>query len=276
MTNTVASTNLANFFRAAANTTTRERIFFNRLSFDLTIAAARAGYHLHLYEPDVDRDGFDIVVEDSDSTRQIQTKAVLSGVGTNRWNITAGLLRPSSLDSVTYGWSLVEGGRAGGIVLIEIDASADKGQVAYSYTDYEILIAIAYGYLFETSTSKRGKAAVTARQDAAKALKEVWEVERNEKVSLSRRLFVRLTDPDQLLGLIGMASNWDGFDRYHVKKAFVEGVDIDDAGKLVSPTNDTVAALKVHIDALVKAQPEALSARGSTIFKTFDCDIGKG
>lgn len=276
MTNTVASKNLANFFRAAANTTTRERIFFNRLSFDLKIAAARAGYHLHLYEPDVDRDGFDIVVEDSNTTRQIQTKAVLSGVGTNSWKITAGLLRASSLDSDTYGRNLVECGRAGAIVLIEIDASAEKGQVVYSYTDYDVLIAIANGYLFETRTSKRGRAALPARKEAAKALKEVWDVERNEKVSLSRRLFVRLADPDQLLGLIGMASNWDGFDRYYVKKAFVEGVEIDDTGKLTSPTNDTVAALKFHIDALVKAQPEAQSASRSTIFKTFDCDIGKG
>ncbi len=54
--------------------TTRERIFFNRLSFDLMIAAARVGYHLHIYEPNVDRDGFDIIVEDEDSTRQLQTR----------------------------------------------------------------------------------------------------------------------------------------------------------------------------------------------------------
>lgn len=50
MTAAKADDNLKKFFRESVNTTTRERIFFSRLSFDLKIAAARAGYHLHLYE----------------------------------------------------------------------------------------------------------------------------------------------------------------------------------------------------------------------------------
>lgn len=69
--------NLRSFFAAPDNSVTRERIFFSRLSFDLKIAAARADYHLHLYEPDVDRDGFDIIVEDEDGVGWYQTRLIL-------------------------------------------------------------------------------------------------------------------------------------------------------------------------------------------------------
>lgn len=275
MTTAQATNNLKKFFRAAVNTTTRERIFFSRLSFDLKIAAARAGYHLHLYEPDVDRDGFDIVVEDDDSTRQVQTKAVLSGVPTNSWRITAGLIRASAEDQDVYQISPVESGRGGGVVLIEIDASTDDGNVIYSYTDYEILVAIAEGYLLETPPAKRkrGKAATPARQEAAEVLEQVWRVDRHEKVALSRRLFVRLKTSDQLLALIGMGSIWNGFARFAVKAAYAGRVEVDADGKL-APGADIqhVAILWSHIQALVDAQsPDAGSTKGA-FFKTFEWD----
>lgn len=273
MTKSDASKNLRKFFQASVNSTTRERIFFSRLSFDLKIAAARAGYHLHIYEPDVDRDGFDIVVEDADSTRQVQTKAVLSSVQTSRWRITAGLLRAGAADQDVYHIAPVESGRAGGVVLIEIDANAEDGQVAYSYTDYEILTAIAQGYLLETpgSSKKRGKTAVPARQEATDVLGQIWQVRRHEKVTLSRRLFVRLTNPDQLLGMIGMSSNWNGFARFAVKQAYDASVEIEENGRLVPNSNvEAVSTLWHHIRDLVEAQPLDGKSNKGSIFKAFE------
>jgi hypothetical protein len=66
------------------------------------MAAARAGYHLHLYEPDVDRDGFGIVAEDEDTVGWYQTKAVLSSAGTAEWKISVGFLRPSQNFAEAY------------------------------------------------------------------------------------------------------------------------------------------------------------------------------
>lgn len=267
--------NLKKFFQAPINTTTRERIFFSRLSFDIKIAAARAGYHLHLYEPDVDRDGFDIVIEDEDSTRQVQTKAVLSGVPTNSWQITAGLLRASASDQDVYEISPVDGGRAGGVVLIEIDGKTEDGKVVYSYTDYEILTAIAEGYLLEEPpfSKKRGRVAMPARLEAAEVLKKVWTVDRGDKVTLSRRLFVRLNSTDQLLAMIGMRSNWIGFARFSVKQAVANGVEVDEHGKLVSGSSiEHVGVLWAHIHALVEAQPPDTRSSKGAVFRTFAWD----
>lgn len=265
--------NLEAFFKAPVNTTTRERIFFSRLSFDLKIAAARAGYHLHLYEPDVDRDGFDIVLEDEDTTRQVQTKAVLSSVGTSGWDITAGLLRASVEDQDVYQIAPVEAGRGGAVVLIEIDASDQQGKVTYSYTDYEILTAIAEGYLQATPPPPRpGPKPASAREEAQSVLQQLWRVERNSKVTLSRRLFVRLTNPDQLLGMIGMRSNWAGFGRFAVRDAISNRIEVDETGKLKAGSKIEIAAIvRHHLAALVDAQP-ADTAPNGTLFRAFQWD----
>jgi hypothetical protein len=58
---------LSEYFKDSANLVTRERIYFHKIAFDLELAAARKGYHLQLFEPEVDRDGFDIVLNDHTS-----------------------------------------------------------------------------------------------------------------------------------------------------------------------------------------------------------------
>src|SRR5579862_2551527 len=98
---------LRKFLNASSNTRTRERIFFHRLYYDLKIAAAARGYHLGLFEPDVDRDGFDIVLDDRDQARQFQLKSATKSSKTNGWNTTLRFLRPlSMLDIERMGFEL--------------------------------------------------------------------------------------------------------------------------------------------------------------------------
>jgi hypothetical protein len=59
------------FLEAKVNSVSRERIFHNKLFFDLKLAAARAGYHLSVFEPEVDRDAFDVFLDDGDNERRI-------------------------------------------------------------------------------------------------------------------------------------------------------------------------------------------------------------
>ena len=63
-----ARTQLKQFLNAPINSKTRERIFFNRLYFDIKLAAARRGYSLTVFEPEVDREGFDVVLDDADTS----------------------------------------------------------------------------------------------------------------------------------------------------------------------------------------------------------------
>jgi hypothetical protein len=196
--------NLRAFFADDANSVTRERIFFNRLSFDLKIAAARAGYHLHLYEPDVDRDGFDIVAEDGDSVFWYQTKAVLSDAKTTEWEISAGFLRPAMYCAEQYRFDPVEAGRGGGVILIEISSKSSEGLVTYRYTDFHILAAIAEGFLNERPYKGPGRPAKPARKAANDVISKLRTAKWKSKIKLTKQLFVMVDTPDHLLGLMGL------------------------------------------------------------------------
>lgn len=231
---------LRQFISNSLNQTTRERIFFNRLAFDLKIAAARIGYHMHLYEPDVDRDGFDIIVEDGETTRYLQLKAVLASADKNNWQISIDLLRPKPDVAELYGKAPVEGGRGGGVILIEINDEDENGDVTYSYTDFDILAAISQGYLIEKKLLKDGAERVTVdyTKQAARSLSRVWSAKRSETVDLLRRQFLRLADANGLLEVIGLRSKGyfdvkflrDGYGAYEIEPggAIKSPLDIDD------------------------------------------------
>ncbi|NKJ07903.1 MULTISPECIES: hypothetical protein [unclassified Rhizobium] len=261
------SKNLRKFFAEPKNQTTRERIFFNRLSFDLKIAAARNKYHLHLYEPDVDRDGFDIVVEDGDNTLWFQTKAVLSSAGTSTWEASTGLLRPNLMAAESYGFDPVEAGRGGGIILIEIDDSNTGGQVTYSYTDFDIIVAISEGFLIERPRRiQTGRPPAAARQVANEAIQALRVAKRDEKVSIPEKLFVRLKSPDDLLGVMGLHTQ-TGYGSFALRKAY-RRVIVEDGGNCFADTPvDETSLLHYHIGLLLAAQADSLPAN----INGFDC-----
>lgn len=261
--------NLRDFFAAPVNQTTRERIFFSRLSFDLKIAAARSGYHLHLYEPDVDRDGFDIVVEDEDVSRWFQTKAVLASAATASWDINAGLLWPTVDVGKKYFRDPVECGRGGGVILIEIDDTVHAGNVAYSYTDYDIITAIAEGFLTEQIAVKMGpgRPYKPARPEATQTLKLIHASDRDKKVCVSRKLFVEMSSADALLAAMGMRTD-DNYGIYTIRDSF-QRVVIDDAGNSAVNTDlGLISALDHHMATLAGYQPMATAAKPAR-FKPF-------
>jgi len=59
----------------------REALFNHKLLYDLKLVAARAGYHLSVYFPDVDHEGFDIILDDGDNLKKIQLKTVVKNSG---------------------------------------------------------------------------------------------------------------------------------------------------------------------------------------------------
>lgn len=259
--------NLRRFFAEPVNTVTRERIFFNRLSFDLKIAAARAGYHLHLYEPDVDRDGFDIVVEDQEGfVGWFQLKAVLRSAATASWETTAGFIRPQVELGDMLGLAPVECGRGGGVILIEIDDGTDKGDVVYSYTDFAILTAFAERYLLERpAEGKRGRGRPpTTRQVAASTvLASIAKGTRDDTISLPRAAFVELASPDALLPVMGLWNNSD-FARYGILQAYAAGVEVGGDGQGVVRDGESLVALgnlRHHVRGLVDVLGEAAGLR---------------
>lgn len=261
--------NLRTFFAESANSVTRERIFFNRLSFDLKIAAARAGYHLHLYEPDVDRDGFDIVAEDEDRVGWYQTKAVLSGAGTATWEVSAGFLRPALNCADAYGFAPVEAGRGGGVILIEISDQTTDGQVSYRYTDFDILVAIAEGFLIERPYMGRGRPAKPAREEAGEVMALLREEDRGAKVALPKKAFVTVATPDNLLGVMGLRSE-AAYGMYAIRNAYGRvTISADGSSGPDAPLSE-VSTLHYNMGLLCNAQPVAKKGRKDTLFDQFE------
>jgi hypothetical protein len=247
---------LRKFISASLNQTTRERIFFNRLAFDLKIAAARVGYHMHLYEPDVDRDGFDIIVEDGETTRYLQLKAVLSSADKNDWDIVIDLLRPRPETVQLYGKAPVEGGRGGGVILIEINDEDEDGNVTYSYTDFDMIAAIAQGYLVETKPSSEPTMRVVEgyKASAQRKLDAMWDQSRNKRVKLNLRHFVRLKDANALLEVIGLRSK-GYFNTTYLREAY--GLyNISSEGAIETPfaMDGNAVALFAHLRRLIELQ----------------------
>lgn len=259
--------NLRNFFADPKNQTTRERIFYSRLAFDLKIAAARAGYHLHLYEPDVDRDGFDIVAEDEDYTGWYQTKAVLSSADTSAWEIVAGLLWPDMHTANSYGFAPAEAGRGGGVILIEIADETQDGAVIYSYTDFDIITCIAEGFLIERPWKGPGKPAKPAREEAANAIVAIKKADREKKVSIPKKLFIRVNHADDLLAIMRLRSDSD-FSISSARAAYGQ-VQVDPNGSSIAgaPVSET-STLHFHMSVLCKLQPDKSFSK-TTLFDPF-------
>jgi hypothetical protein len=74
---------LAEFFADRHNNVSREKMFFNRLYFDLKLAAAHSNCALSIFAPEVGRDGFDVSLDDGDLDRRFQL-ARMGTKGENR------------------------------------------------------------------------------------------------------------------------------------------------------------------------------------------------
>lgn len=259
---------LRSFFANSANSVTREKIFFHRLSFDLTIAAALAGSHLNIYEPEVDRDGFDIVVEDEDGVGWYQTKAVLSSAKTARWKISVGFLRPDIDSAEDYLWDPAEAGRGGGVILVEILDETPEGSVTYRYTDFHILTAIAEGYLVESPYNGPGRRAKGAREAANEMITGLRKSCRKDKVALTKQLFVTAGSVDHLMGMMGRKSE-GAYGMYAIKKAYKhkhEPSSFDDDGRRSRDADQNIARdLVYHMKKLCKNQSKK-TKRKCTLF----------
>ena len=200
---------IAEFCRTPSNSVTRERIFFHKLYFDLKLAAARRGYALTLFEPEVDRDSYDVMLDDGDTQRRVQLKTVLKTAKTASWASTKRFMRLEEVYGDKLGFAPGDCGVGGGFVLIEIDDTDDKGNVSYLYTDYYVIQALA-DHIVKEKASRRayksfGQPAKDQADFADDIMKELHGGSSRDPVSLCRKHFLRARGPDQLLALLGPA-----------------------------------------------------------------------
>ena len=112
---TIDASRLSEFLDAPEMTVSREKMFNHLLFFELKFAAASCNYNLQMYQPEVDRDGHDIILEDNYRLASIQTKTVVGN--TESWRIRKRLLRPETRYISSFGLTEPEGGEFAGISL---------------------------------------------------------------------------------------------------------------------------------------------------------------
>jgi hypothetical protein len=202
-----------NYLLAQCNSQARESLLNNRLFFDLKLAAAERGYFLNLYLPEVDKDGFDIILDDQDSLTKIQLKSVMKNNSTSSWYIHKSLLRPDERFREELGFepSPTGTGYQGGVILIEIEVNSnDVLNVEYYYTDIIILLGIR-DKIIELSSRPTDNAIKKLFSDLTRGFS-------HEKVAVHKKMFIKAKNPAGLLALIGMHNKENTtFWRYHIQ-----------------------------------------------------------
>lgn len=210
---------LHDFFKDPKNSVVRERIFTHRLLSDLKVAAAMSGYHLQTYEPDVDRDGHDVVLEDDTRTVNLQLKTLYGQ--TRAWDIRKRLLRPDARYAHYFGIEnasknpdielQTDEGLQGGVVVIQaILRDGMLAEIKYLYTDIFIIFAICAGLVPGKNPAK------TTLVSQAKNSVRIGAAA--DRVTLDKTCFVHAIDSERLLALIGLSSRFSSAWRLNVPR----------------------------------------------------------
>lgn len=228
------SMTLKKFLNAPVNSVTRERMFFNKLYFDLKLAAARHDYHLNIFEPEVDRDKFDVLLDDGDNERRIQLKTFTKSSPTTQWSSNKRFMRPDIITGDKLGIAPADCGIGGGFFLIEIDDSGHDAPVSYYYTDRSIIHALSVRLLWEPVKPPKRKGRPTPERDdlAKKFLETLPAGDPTASIALHKRLFLRVKSSDALLAIAGFHSNETCYlPMNHLLEAELNGVTVEADGK---------------------------------------------
>jgi hypothetical protein len=196
---------ITDFLKDENNSVTREKIFLDRVMFDLKLAAAHARIPLQIFIPDVDRDGYDIIVDDASLERRFQLKSFLKSSPTANWKIYKRLLRPTMHHALSLGFELSpEGvGIEGGVILIQIEDSDPACPVTYSYTDIFVLTVLGDG-LIVPEQKKRKK-------QALKVLRGIHSGKGRERILVPLGAFLPVRSPSCLLSIAGFHSTENSY-----------------------------------------------------------------
>jgi hypothetical protein len=185
---------LAEFLNKDEFTHDREAMLMHKLVFDCRLALAKLDSPLQVLTGEVDHNGFDVVFDDGDISKQFQVKTAYGSTAT--WEIHKRLLRPTSnlADYFGYETSPQGIGLCGGVILQELDVTSTNDlTVRYRYTDLNILRAFNLG-IIKRKNGNSNKA-VTA---LFSTLKKGYGT-----IAIPRGAFLEASGPAELLALAG-------------------------------------------------------------------------
>lgn len=187
------------FLKKKSNSIIREEVLNCKLFYDLHEAASKRKNYLKIYKPQIDIEGFDIIVEDNnDFARKIQLKTRLSN--TNSWKIHRTLLLPGKYNSKDFGFDeTLCPTNPGALILIDVSKTKGTDNITYYYTDINIISLIALGYIN------------TNYKIQNRALKFIYDLKdlNHKKISLPKSLTLKLKNADSIIILSGFFCDYD-------------------------------------------------------------------
>jgi hypothetical protein len=155
----------------------------------------------------VDREGFDVVLDDGDRQRRIQLKVVDGG--TTSWNVPKRLLRPGYPLGVALGFrDDIEGeGVDGALVVTQYDPDAPELSVRYLMADAHTIKVLAEGWMPKARQLKGREAG--SQKTAGDFLDRLGTGVGSELIGVPKGLLVEAKGPSELLALLGMHSTAD-------------------------------------------------------------------
>lgn len=197
----MAKLGLDQYLKLDKNSVFKEKLVNYRFFYEVKLASARIQNDIHIYIPEIDKDGYDVVLDDGDNIMPFQLKVTNDSSKTSKWEVQKNLLRPNPLNCALLGYEQSpEGdGTEGGFILISISVNTDTIQsFDYYYTDAYILKAFELGILRYNRNSYKKKTELLIGQ--------LQRGDRREKVVLTKSNLVKVKSVDHLLALADIPS----------------------------------------------------------------------
>lgn len=188
------------FFTNPRNSVRRESLLLNRLSYDLQLASAIAGYYLKTYISDVDDNGYDVILDTEMRTRKLQVKSFLNTSKTSSWKISKGLIKPDMNEqrTVPFWGNIHPPGIGGGIILQKVFLSEKDIELEYFYTDIHIITLMSLGIIGSKRQEKLARGLIGKLLDG----------DYHDKISVTKLLFVQPKSTEHLLSLMDLHSRY--------------------------------------------------------------------
>lgn len=172
---------------------------------DLLLSTLKAGNYIEFSEPIIDKDGYDLIVDDSTTIRKYQLKSKIHGAKTANWQIDKEIILPSHENAIRLGFSddFNTCGIDGGVIKIELNCEDDENVFArYWYTDAYVMKCFSEGVVIHKFA------------DAAKTANNIYTRMAgafSDKLTVSSSVFLEATCADSLLWLMGFKSQCSTF-----------------------------------------------------------------
>lgn len=192
---------LDQYLKLDKNSVFKEKLVNYRFFYEVKLASARIQNDIRIYIPEIDKDGYDIVLDDGDTIMPFQLIATNNSSKTSKWEVQKNLLRPNPLNCTLLGYeqSSEGDGTGGGFILVSISVNTDTIQsFDYYYTDAYILKAFELGILRYNRNSYEKKIELLIGQ--------LQRGNRREKVVLTKSNLVKVKSVDHLLALADIPS----------------------------------------------------------------------